>query len=157
MEEFYKRFLAKNSQENKQYHAAKLDQNSANNNNLQGEGTDSASDSDGDSTQVRDPTKIAFENNDLKLVVVKSQFKRQVNFKLDDHLSYLLIEAKKNSPIKLLDILDFLHAAIIHILDEIKNAYKSEEHNVAYLTLHQEPLLSGLSTGQLSVLSLFKS
>ena len=80
-----------------------------------------------------------------------------MNFKLDDHLYYLLIEAKKNSPIKLLDILDFLHAAIIHILDEIKNAYKSEEHNVAYLTLHQEPLLSGLSTGQLSVLSLFKS
>ena len=147
MEEFYKRFLTKNAQENKQYHAAELEPNSAIN-NLQGKGTDSASDSDGDSIQVSDPTKIAFENNDLKLVVVKSQFKRQVNFKLDDHLYYLLIEAKKNSPIKLLDILDFLHAAIIHILDEIKNAYKSEEHNVAYLTLHQEPLLSGLSTGE---------
>ena len=45
-----------------------------------------------------------------------------------------------------MDILDFLHAAIIHILDEIKHSYKPEEHNVAYLTLHQEPLISGLTT-----------
>ena len=146
MEHFYKQFLKKNSEENRQFHAAESEPSSASqSNNLQGEGPNSSSDSD-DSDAIRDPTKIAFENDSLKLVVVKSQFKRQVNFKLDDHLYHLLIEPKKTGPIKLLDILDFLHAAIIHILDEIKHTYKSEEHNVAYLTLHQEPLLSGLTT-----------
>ena len=134
MEEFYKHFLKKNSEENRQYHKP-----------LQGEGSNSSSDSD-DVDATRDPTKIAFENDSLKLIVVKSQFKRQVNFKLDDHLYHLLIEPKKKAPIRLMDILDFLHAAIIHILDEIKHSYKPEEHNVAYLTLHQEPLISGLTT-----------
>ena len=142
MEEFYKRFLQKHSEENKQYHSS----DSQSKNNLQGEGpNDDSSDSD-DAETIRDPTKIAFENDSLKLVVVKSQFKRQVNFKLDDHLYHLLIEPKKTVPIKLMDILDFLHAAIIHILDEIKHSYKSEEHNIAYLTLFQEPLISGLTT-----------
>ena len=141
MEEFYKRFLQKNSDENKQYHSSE----SQSKNNLQGEGSHDDSDSDETET-TRDPTKIAFENDSLKLVVVKSQFKRQVNFKLDDHLYHLLIEPKKTVPIKLMDILDFLHAAIIHILDEIKHSYKSEEHNIAYLTLFQVPLISGLTT-----------
>ena len=141
--EFYKRFLKKNSEENKQYHAASEAQPSTS--ALQGEGPDSSSESD-DNNAIRDPTKIAFENDSLKLIVVKSQFKRQVNFKLDDHLYYLLIEPKKTTAIKLMDILDFLHAAIIHILDEIKHSYKSEEHNIAYLTLNQEPMLSGLTT-----------
>ena len=152
MEEFYKRFLKKNSDENRRYHASDTEPSSSQSgSNLQGDGDGINSSSDSDETDGRedpsDPTKIAFENNSLKLIVVKSQFKRQVNFKLDDHLYYLLIEPKKTSSIKLMDILDFLHAAIIHILDAIKHIYKSEEHNVAYLTLHQEPLLSGLTTG----------
>lgn len=145
MEQFYKSFLKKNAEENREYLAS--DENGAVSNNLQGEGEQSPSDSDSENEAIKDPTKIAFENDTLKLVVVKSQFKRQINFKLDDHLYYLLIEPKKISTVKLVDILDFLHAAIIHILDEIKHTYKAEEHNVAYLTLHQEPLVSGLTTG----------
>ena len=145
MEEFYKRFLKNNSKENREYLASEA---SPSRNNLQGEGEESASGSDNETMQQpQDPSKIAFENDALKLVVVKSQFKRQVNFKLDDHLYYLLVEPKKTSTVKLIDILDFLHAAIIHILDEIKHSYKAEEHNVAYLTLTQEPMVSGLSTG----------
>ena len=139
MEEFYKKFLKKNSKENKDYLSSQPS-------DLQGEGGAEIS-SDSDEERVRDPTKIAFENDALKLIVVKSDFKRQVNFKLDDHLYHLLIEPKKTSSVKLIDILDFLHAAIIHILDEIKHSYNPNEHNVAYLTLHQQPLLNGLSTG----------
>ena len=139
MEEFYKKFLKKNSKENKDYLSSQPS-------DLQGEG-DAEISSDSDEERVRDPTKIAFENDALKLIVVKSDFKRQVNFKLDDHLYHLLIEPKKTSSVKLIDILDFLHAAIIHILDEIKHSYNPNEHNVAYLTLHQQPLLNGLSTG----------
>ena len=139
MEEFYKKFLKKNSKENKDYLSSQPS-------DLQGEG-DAEISSDSDEERVRDPTKIAFENDALKLIVVKSDFMRQVNFKLDDHLYHLLIEPKKTSSVKLIDILDFLHAAIIHILDEIKHSYNPNEHNVAYLTLHQQPLLNGLSTG----------
>ena len=141
MEAFYKQFLKKNSKENKDYLSS--DPSS----DLQGEGTDAELSSDSDDERVRDPTKIAFENDALKLIVVKSDFKRQVNFKLDDHLYHLLIQPKKTSSVKLMDILDFLHAAIIHILDEIKHSYDPNEHNVAYLTLHQQPLLNGISTG----------
>ena len=32
-------------------------------------------------------------------------------------------------------------------LESIKTFYKPEDHNVAYLTLHQEPMVNGLNTG----------
>ena len=53
----------------------------------------------------------------------------------------------------LLDILDFLHAGFLHILDEIKQFYNPEEHNIAYLTLHQKPMNSGLCTGSFDLQS----
>ena len=72
MEQFYKNFLKKNSEENAIFQAAE-------NENFHGDGTDSNSESDSD---IKDPTKIVFQNEDLKLVVVKSQLQRQINFKL---------------------------------------------------------------------------
>jgi len=68
---------------------------------------------------------IAFENEDLKLIVEKAAHKHQKNFSLQDHLFYFKIEQKSAARMPLLtNILDFLHAAFIHVLDSIKQFYK---------------------------------
>ena len=96
-----------------------------------------------------DPTKIIYENDSLKLVVDKGTFKKQKIFRLQDHLFHFRIVFKKpNEQLPLLsDIYDFLHAALLHVLESIKSFYRPEDHNIAYLTLHQEPMINGLNTG----------
>ena len=95
------------------------------------------------------PSDIVYKTDALKLVVEKGSFKRQKNFRLQDHLFYFKIVSKKpNESLPLLtDLYDFLHAALLHVLESIKTFYKPEDHNVAYLTLHQEPMVNGLNTG----------
>ena len=69
---------------------------------------------------------IAFEDESLKLIVEKGIHKRQKQFRIQDHLFYFKIQQKKNSskmPL-LIDILDFLHGAVVHVLDSIKTFYK---------------------------------
>lgn len=84
---------------------------------------------DEDSEPISDASQLIYETKDLKLIVEKGFHKRQKNFKLQDHLFYLKIEQKhKAEPPLLWDILDFLHAAFIHILDEIKSFYKMGNH-----------------------------
>ena len=97
----------------------------------------------------KQPSDIVYETDALKLVVEKGSFKRQKNFRLQDHLFYFKIVSKKpNESLPLLtDLYDFLHAALLHVLESIKTFYKPEDHNVAYLTLHQEPMVNGLNTG----------
>ena len=97
----------------------------------------------------KQPSDIVYETDALKLVVEKGSFKRQKNFRLQDHLFYFKIVSKKpNESLPLLtDLYDFLHAALLHVLESIKTFYKPEDHNVAYLTLHQEPMVNGLYTG----------
>jgi len=83
------------------------------------------------------PTQIVFETDSLKLIVEKSFFKRQKNFKLDDHLFHIKIVAKvSNEPPLLTDILDFLHEGLIHILNEMKKLYSEgtfENTNLTFL------------------------
>lgn len=75
---------------------------------------------------IQSPSDIVYENDDLKLIVEKTFFKRQKNFKLQDHLFNFRILQKSSSeklPL-IIDILDFLHAAFIHVLDSIKAFYE---------------------------------
>lgn len=97
----------------------------------------------------KEPSEIIYENNFLKLIVEKGSFKKQKLFRLQDHLFYFKIEQKRphDSLPMLSDIFDFLHAALLHVLESIKSFYKQEDHNIAYLTLHQEPMVNGLNTG----------
>ena len=61
---------------------------------------------------------------------------------------FKIVSKKPNESLPLLtDLYDFLHAALLHVLESIKTFYKPEDHNVAYLTLHQEPMVNGLNTG----------
>jgi len=78
------------------------------------------------SKAVSSPDEIAYENQNFRLVVEKGAFKRQKTFKISDHLYYFKVKMKdesSNLPL-LMDILDFLHAAFLHILDTIKSFYE---------------------------------
>lgn len=93
------------------------------------------------------PANIVYENEDLKLIVEKGFHKKQKIFRLQDEIYYIKIVPKDEShSVILLDILDFLHAGFIHILDEIKKHFEPDTHNIAYLTLFQKPMVSGLCT-----------
>lgn len=87
-----------------------------------------------------EPTNIIFENNQFKLVLEKGYHKRQKIFRLEDHLFYLkLIPKTSSDPPLLSDILDFLHAGFIHILDEIKHFYKAgKKIHFAYLFCYSD-------------------
>ena len=45
------------------------------------------------------------------------------------------------------DIFDFLEKAISFILSQVKNLYNANDHNIAFLTLYQKPMINGLNTG----------
>jgi len=71
------------------------------------------------------PTDIIYENSQLKLILEKGVHKKQKIFRIEDHLFYVKIVPKTKNELPFLsDILDFLHAGFIHILDEIKLFYK---------------------------------
>ena len=130
MEDFYKRWIKNFAEKTKTFH--------------EGKGEDEPS-----SSNIQSPTDIVFENNTLKMVVEKGAFKKQKNFRLQDHLFKFKIISKKpeeSLPV-LTDLFDFLHAALVHVMESIKSFYKAEDHNIAYLTLHQEPMVNGLNTG----------
>lgn len=76
--------------------------------------------------QLKSPTEVVYENEELRLIVQKSYFKKQKNFKLLDELFLFRIKQKNTStkmPL-LFDILEFLHASFLHVLDSIKSFYE---------------------------------
>ena len=100
------------------------------------------------------PSEIIYENESMKMIVEKTGFKRQKVFRLQDHLfKFKIVQKKKSESLPQIDdLFDFLHAALLHILESIKTFYNAEDHNVAYLTLHQDPMVNGLNTGLKTVL-----
>ena len=76
-------------------------------------------------------------------------FLNDEKFLLNNLLFYIKLRLKDphSEPPLLRDILDFLEIAFNHILTNIKQFYNSEDHNVVFLTLFQEPMINGLNTG----------
>ena len=135
MEDFYRNWLAKYKNITRTH--------------VQEGGEDSEPESESAEPELKEPSDIIFENESLRLVVQKGVFRRQKVFRVQDHLFKFKIESKKpheELPI-LTDLFDFLHAALVHVLESIKSFYNAADHNVAYLTLHQEPMVNGLNTG----------
>ncbi|MBM3938030.1 MAG: hypothetical protein FJ333_05155 [Sphingomonadales bacterium] len=94
------------------------------------------------------PAGVIYETQELQLIVERGIHKRQQRFNLQDQMFYLKIIPKGNNEMPLLmNILDFLHNGIVYILEEISKHFKPDEHNMAYLTLIQRPMVSGLNTG----------
>ena len=54
----------------------------------------------------------------------------------------------KNDPIPFLkDLFDFLQNGLLHVMQNIKNFYNSRDENLAFLTLYQQPMVTGLNSG----------
>ena len=138
MESFYKNWLVRFAEKTKPLVVGRGDEEKSSNTAT----TSSVRD-------LNDPSEIVYETNSFKLIVEKANFKRQKIFRLQDHLFKFKVVEKTNAtnhPI-LSDLFDFLHAALTHVLESIKTFYKKDDHNVAFLTLHQEPMVNGLNTG----------
>ena len=75
-----------------------------------------------------------------------------VNFrkkKQKKHLFYIKIrqiDQNRRLPI-LTDLLKFLEIGLAHILKSIKHFYKKEDHNIAFMALHQSPMINALNSG----------
>ena len=147
MEEFYKSWFQKEQSRRNQRGGDNVTRRSSTTSPQPG--PSSANNETTSSSSISDPTKIIYENDSLKLIVNKGSFKRQKLFRLQDHLFHFkIVQKKANEALPLLsDIYDFLHAALLHVLESIKTFYEPEDHNIAYLTLHQEPMINGLNTG----------
>jgi len=143
MDNFYKEWLTKfATHRNNYFHSL----------NHQEGGNDESSDNE-QQLQTQDvpnhPNEIIYENDSFQMVVQKSAFKKQKIFRLQDHLfKFKVVQKDKMAkPPFLSDLFDFFHAALLYILESIKSFYRKEDHNIAYLTLHQEPMVNGLNTG----------
>ena len=136
MEDFYKKWLDRFASQRRRY--------------VQQGGDRDENDEEPSSSSIpSQPSDIVYENDSLKLIVEKSSFKKQKIFRLQDHLfKFKVLQKKPNDKLPLLsELFDFLHAALLHVLESVKTFYRKEDHNVAYLTLHQEPMVNGLNTG----------
>ena len=107
----------------------------------------------------KQPSEIVYENDSLKLIVEKSVLKRQKIFRLQDHLfKFKIVHKKPQDKLPLLsELFDFLHAALLHVLESVKSFYRKEDHNIAYLTLHQDPMVNGLNTGVVATYAIWFS
>lgn len=102
------------------------------------------------------PTEIVYENNKLLLLVEKGTFQRQKRFRLQDHLFHIKVKLKDpNQPIPFLkDILEFLDKGLLHLMENIKKFYDPNDANIAFLTIFQRPMLTGLNSGMFDLCSL---
>jgi hypothetical protein len=101
-------------------------------------------------TSLTSQTDIVYENDQLQFLVEKGTLQRQKRFNLQDHLFYMKIRLKHdNEPIPLLkNILFFLEQGLLHVMNNLKKFYDKKDANICFLTLHQEPMLIGLNSGE---------
>ena len=70
---------------------------------------------------------------------------------LQDHLFYVKIrqiDENRRSPL-LRDLLNFLEIGFKFVLDSISKYYNKEDHNIAFMALHQSPMITALNTGHI--------
>ena len=101
-----------------------------------------------DSSNNSSVSDLFYENDKLQMFIEKADHIKQIKFRLQDHLFHMKIQLKQGvEPPLMRDILEFLQIGFNHILTNIKSFYKTEDHNIAFLTLYQEPMINGLNTG----------
>ena len=171
MESFYKNWLLKNREENQlaqqlnNLNIAEVKEdivpqnnnpnvNATNENNIMTAQGNTSS----DVINVNPPnevSQIVYENNDMELYIEKAAHLRQKKFDLQDHLFHMKIKLKRphSNPPLLRDILIFLQEGFRHVLENVRSFYNSNDHNIAFLTLFQQPMINGLNTGTSSCLT----
>lgn len=67
---------------------------------------------------------VVFQNDNLKIYILKTAFQKQKRFAMDDHLFLLKIEVLEGKPPLLFDIEDILEKAFTHVIEKLKAFYK---------------------------------
>ena len=150
MESFYKEWLKKNKEDNQ---IAKSQLQQEEDNQIEDSMDQTQDEAVIEPEQLQEtyerPENIVYETEELQLIIEKGTHLRQIKFRLEDHMFHMKIKLKNNTkkhPM-LRDILEFLEKGFNYILLHIRKFYNENEHNIAYLTLYQEPMISGLNTG----------
>ena len=172
MESFYKIWLQRNKEENelakRNNNLGDSDSSTIQNNNSTNSDpiissvnqilpTESNTRTETNMVLPKDVSQFVYENNQMQLIIEKTAHLRQKKFGLQDHLFHMKIKLKapNSNPPLLRDILDFLEEGFKHILQNVRSFYNAEDHNIAFLTLFQRPMINGLNTGE--VLFLYES
>ena len=98
--------------------------------------TESENDTKDNDSLFNKETLVA-ENDILKVYVVKSFFKTQKKFHLEDHQYTMHFKKKNDKPILLGSVLDILEKAFFAVLQNLKSFYKKDETNLVFMTLTQ--------------------
>ncbi len=77
---------------------------------------------------------------------------RQKRFQIEDHMFYIKLRVKPGQPpLLLVDFLEALQEGFNYILDNLRTFYNPDDHNIAYLTFFQTPMINGLNTGAFDI------
>jgi hypothetical protein len=77
---------------------------------------------------------------------------RQKRFRVEDHMFYIKLRLKEGKAAPLLiEILDALQTGFHYILNNLRAFYNPTDHNIAYMTFFQEPMINGLNTGAFDI------
>lgn len=88
-----------------------------------------------------------YENDHIRVYVVKDYLKRQKVFKLDDHLYSVKVEVKDGHPPLLTSLLDILRKAFDFMIKSLKSFYPADDKNIMYMTIYQDSMQSALNSG----------
>jgi hypothetical protein len=83
------------------------------------------------------------------MLKISGLHQRQRRFHLQDHLYYIKVRLKKvqERPPLLSELLQLLEDGFNYILVNLRQFYNIDDHNIAFLTLYQEPMINALNTG----------
>jgi hypothetical protein len=84
--------------------------------------------------------------------IFSGMHQRQKKFQIEDHIYYIKLRVKpgKEAPL-LIDILFVLQEGFNYILNNLRQFYDKNHHNIAYMTFYQEPMINGLNTGAFDI------
>jgi hypothetical protein len=104
---------------------------------------------DSSEVQLFDKVTKIYENEDLEVYIVKTMFKRQKLFRVQDHNYCLKIKIKQNSnqTPSLNSLLDVLSYAFTYIINNLKLFYNVEDTNLIYLTIYQNGMSKAINSG----------
>ena len=94
-----------------------------------------------------DNEAVIFQNDKLKIFVVKQEHKRQKKFRIEDHLFVIRVKVFNGKMPLLRDIESLLEKSFQFMINNLKNYYKQDETNLVYLTICQQSFENEIRSG----------